>query len=257
MKGAEATTLYGCEARNGALIVTLKKRPRYRVVVKDFFDKELVPYATATLIFPGTNDTLRFIGDENGVIVVDNKRELSGSKMIVSAVGYETLTRPVDSRELGAQREIFLSKDIKVCDEVVLMTYQTVRCGRTISCKCSSQTSQCGTWFICGVSGTIFKADTTQERKRVAVTGFNVYPNPVSRGSQVNLRFNNSGPTGNVNIRVLSSGGAVAYLKPAEMQKGSNYFPLQTDSRWAAGIYFVQLVYENGQVAASGRVVVQ
>ena len=63
--------------------------------------------------------------------------------------------------------------------------------------------------------------------------------------------------TGSGTLRVLDLSGRLMMQKPVTDIKENQVIELATDPHWAAGIYFLQWVYVNGRVAASGRIVIQ
>ena len=88
------------------------------------------------------------------------------------------------------------------------------------------------------------------------IPGLKVYPNPVQEGNMLNLQFNNDDGKEKT-IRIVNLDGKILFQQVLKSNERKNLFQLPTDPRWSAGIYFVQLLYENGQVAASEKIIIQ
>ena len=85
---------------------------------------------------------------------------------------------------------------------------------------------------------------------------FKVYPNPISKGGTLNLVFNNDNGKDKM-IRIAGLDGRTVLEQKLGSHEGKNLLLLSTDARWSAGIYFVRLFYENGQLAASEKIIIQ
>lgn len=88
------------------------------------------------------------------------------------------------------------------------------------------------------------------------IPGIKVYPDPVQAGKILNLQFNHGDGQEKI-IRIMDRGGKIVLEQVLETNKKKDLFQISTDPRWSAGIYFIQVLYENGRVAASGKVIIQ
>jgi hypothetical protein len=94
-------------------------------------------------------------------------------------------------------------------------------------------------------------------QKLSPVYNVQVYPNPVSKGNPVTIRWESNTEKVAV-LKLLSPEGRT--ILQQSVQTGSDKktnFQLQTDARWSAGIYFMQLVCEKGRVLASEKIIIQ
>ncbi|MEO6611744.1 MAG: T9SS type A sorting domain-containing protein [Chitinophagaceae bacterium] len=240
IKNGMAMALFGSEGVNGAIWITTKHRYK-KIIIKDALDQTPVAAATMSFDFQGRENSLRYIADENGFIFSNSWKELAQSVMNVSAVGYQTYHRETP----GDDSVIYLQRDIKTC-EIVIPTQSY--CPKRIGC-CSSGNCRCGRIILKADSNSVNNSGSYS-----TLTGFSIYPNPVQKGTSITIRLTD---TNSVSIvRVLSLDGRNLLQRPiARVQK--SIFRLETDPRWAAGIYFVQLLYENGRVAASEKIIIQ
>ncbi|MEO7925060.1 MAG: T9SS type A sorting domain-containing protein [Chitinophagaceae bacterium] len=240
IKGAVAIALFGSEGVNGVIWITQKLRYK-KIVIKDSLDKSPIAAATASFVFPKRKDTLRYVADGNGIILSNSWKELSGCEMSISAVGY----KPVFHQLPVNDSVIYLERDIKTCQEVVLTPIGSTCSG----CRGSyRRCSRCGSITI--------KKNTeivTETKPGLPDQEFSIYPNPVQRGGSFSINFDTKVNAGSV--RVLGMDGKIILNQLITEEKG--IFRVSTDPRWAAGIYFVQSLYENGRVAASEKIIIQ
>ncbi|MDZ4795349.1 MAG: T9SS type A sorting domain-containing protein [Bacteroidota bacterium] len=180
--------------------------------------------------------------DNNGIAVTDKLKSSASYELTVSALGYQLVNHDL-TLPYNKEQEILLTREIKTCEEVVLSCYSKRTC--------------CRGGFSCSVSGLNITIDSFKKNRSVFDrVAFAIYPSLVQRGSLVKLRFSADQP-GKRTARILNLQGTEMSRRDLQTSKGNNQFQLPTDARWAAGVYFVQLVYENGRVAASGRIIIQ
>ncbi len=245
LKSAAAMALYGPEGYNGAILISTKKPTTF--IVKDFTDGSRV--AGATVVFTSLkdkNEKLQFIADDSGIVRTKKLNRFNRYEMAVSAVGHITTKQGFENNS-RKEKEIFLNRDAKACDEIVVKGYPT----RTIACDdgAAAFRSACvGVSFIAGVS--------KKEQSLNKVLGFQIYPNPVQQGASLNLQFDNTGEKEKL-VRVLSLDGKTLLQQVYPAAEGKNMARLPVDIRWPAGVYFIQLLYENGRVLASEKIIIQ
>ena len=80
-----------------------------------------------------------------------------------------------------------------------------------------------------------------------------VYPTIVNRGEAVNLQFGNA-VSGNVDVQLLNSSGAVVFSKTISVSSGTIY-PVNVPS-WAAGVYILSAM-QNGNSMLTQKIIVQ
>jgi len=60
-----------------------------------------------------------------------------------------------------------------------------------------------------------------------------------------------------ISITILDAGGRQVKAQSIPTVKGINKFSINTDSRWAAGIYFIKLEDEQQRVIKTEQIVIQ
>ncbi len=113
-----------------------------------------------------------------------------------------------------------------------------------------------------GMNGVIIVATKKTNKEKEPVNdiecrnySFSVYPNPIQKGASLNLQFDNTDEKETM-VRILSLDGKVLLQQKVKTAEGNNIFQLHTDNHWSAGVYFIQLLYENGQLLASEKIII-
>jgi TonB-dependent SusC/RagA subfamily outer membrane receptor len=234
-----APALYGCVAARGVIIITTKSGKLKKFIIKDFFDGKPVVGATVKFQNTKTGDSIFAVANDSGVVVTDKIGFISNYRITVSAIGYKTLDNQLLSQYNKEGEELLLERRATICDEVVI---SSIECRRRIRC-----TSRC--WVTKG-------AETVSIKKSSAQTELKIFPNPAQRGQQFNFQLKDAKP-GKILVRVLSMQGNLVLSLPVENTGKSTTIRLSANLNWAAGIYFIQAIYENGEVAASGKITIQ
>jgi hypothetical protein len=243
LKSAPATALLGSDGVNGAIWIETRKSLIRKFIIKDFLDGSGLAGATVSIISIDKKDTMMYVANDSGLVITDKLKKISRYQITVSAVGYQILNVIFENNYRVVEKEILLTREVKTCQEVIISNTNCMMCG--------------GTTFYCKVSGRrITVGKNTDIEKRILLPPFKLYPNPVQKGGIINIEMT-SADNKPVKLNLFNQGGQVVFLKEQELYKGANSFTINTDSRWAAGIYFVQLVYENGRVLASEKIIIQ
>ncbi|HEV7782274.1 MAG TPA: T9SS type A sorting domain-containing protein [Chitinophagaceae bacterium] len=233
LKGPEAMAIYGKDAFNGVIIITLKLKYKKMIVV-DSADNSPVARATAGITMKNGDKTMYYAADDKGAFSSNSPDEFNGLKMEITAVGYEAATRYFNG-DISKTDTIRLKRDIKTCGDVVVGLIcrgrRRISCGYTIIRK------------------------ITRDETTPGTTNFHCYPNPAQKGDVLTLSWKNDGLVRA--LRIISLEGRQMIQQTVSLNKGKSLFQVRTDPRWSAGVYFVQLVYENGRVAASGKIIIQ
>jgi TonB-dependent SusC/RagA subfamily outer membrane receptor len=85
---------------------------------------------------------------------------------------------------------------------------------------------------------------------------FNLYPNPATKGQQINIEFNNR-QLSNATMRLVGSDGKTIFQKEVIVEKGLQHLTMSTDRKWAAGSYFIQLVSGDEKLILQKQVLIQ
>lgn len=242
LKAATASALFGCRAARGVIIITTKSAKLRKFIIKDFLDGGIIPRANVSFISTDKNDTIMMVANDSGVVVIDKLRSSATYSIIVSAVSYKRTTQIFNNSYGHNEQEVRLGREEKICDNVFITSYiQHHGCPRCLSCR------------IAGISITNDSITVKQEFQKLSK--HNIYPNPAQKGKTITIETTTQSD-GPIEIRLISLDGKLLLSQPKKTFKGLNRFTINTDSRWAAGIYFVQL-YANGKLLASDKVVIQ
>lgn len=242
LKSAPAVALFGPDGANGIIVVTLKQSSFRKFCVKDFMDGSKIAGATVSFISTDKKDTLMYAANDSGMVVADKLKPLVQYEIKISAIGYRNLCIDYINKHTGLSSEILLSRKEKVCDEVVVTAL-----GHTISHTIGCYRSYC----LMGVN-----TDGDSVNKTITKPGFKIFPNPVQKGGVINIEIQNS-KEDRVIVKILALDGRLILNKSVQGLKRASYFQLATDSRWAAGVYIIQLAYANGKILASDKVIIQ
>lgn len=238
LKDAAAYAIYGCRASHGVIIITTKGSKLRKFVIKDFLNGEAVPRATVSFISTDKKHTLMYAANDSGIVVTDKLKPAVQYEIKISAVGYKNLCVDYINKHTGLFSEMLLSRKEKVCDEVVITTF-----GHTIRCYGS-----------CCIAGVRIKGDSIN--KKINKPGLNIFPNPVQKGGAINIEIQNS-KEDRFTVKIWALDGRLMLNKSVQGLKGASYFQMATDTRWAAGVYIIQLAYANGKILASDKVIIQ
>jgi len=147
---------------------------------------------------------------------------------------------------------IFLTRFCKIYDSVILsqsICWRRVGCGggyaRTLKKEKINKDSS-----LINISKTFLNP----------ISSLTIFPNPATSNSTLNIQFPQFKPTAHgpqptaYTLKLLSVNSNTIYTKQSNSLTDFNSLTL--DHRWVPGLYFLQL-YENGQLLASGKVVIQ
>lgn len=216
-------------------ITALKKDET--ITIKDIIDNNPIPQATLSFVFPEKKDTLRYIANDSGVVSSNSLPKLEGCEMIVTAVGYKPDSKIFKFLNKAGALEIYLTRDIKTCDEVIIAP--TV-CYRRIGCGWGSKIIR---------HPEMKELPDNQPPKALAI-----FPNPVRKGSIINFSTYDNGKE-HLIIKIFTGNGRLTTSQRITINNG--FASLPTDPRLSSGTYFLQAFYENGRLAASGKLIVQ
>lgn len=238
LKPGQGKFLFGQSGVNGVVLVNMKRYPKRHFYIYD--GHEDVVGATLTFVSLVNNEVVSFIADEYGRVDTDKLTVGEKHRLEVSSAGYQTRCIDYSCRDTDSEEYLFISmtKDIKQCSPVVLsgtVCYKRISCG-AIAWHNRTNTS----------SG---KITSSPELTRF-------YPNPVQKGGTFTFEWQRLSAIP-AECRLYSLNGSLIRRQPLSNTAEAGMMQLQTDSRWAAGVYFLQLVCENGRVLASGKIIIQ
>ncbi|HNU13833.1 MAG TPA: TonB-dependent receptor plug domain-containing protein [Chitinophagaceae bacterium] len=237
LKSAPAVALFGPDGANGIIVVTLKQSSFRKFCVKDFMDGSKIAGATVSFISTDKKDTLMYVANDSGVVVTDKLKPLVQYEINVSAVGYEPVCDLITN--IKNEQQINLRRELRTCTEVILKSTGLVRrCG--LYCICNTRVIWPDSIGTKCSSGPLIK----------------LFPNPVRKGGVINIETEN-GKEDRITVKILALDGRLMLNKSVQGLKGASRFQLATDTRWAAGVYIIQLAYANGKILASDKVIIE
>jgi TonB-dependent SusC/RagA subfamily outer membrane receptor len=237
LKDAAAIAIWGSQARNGVIIITTKNASVRKFIIKDFQTGEKVPLAT--IRFTSATDTLVAVANEDGILLTDKLKPGIKYEMTATSAGYKSFTIAVKEKE----QEILLEKDIKENENVLV---KATYCFLFSRC-----------WICCRGTVTLSKYVKTGDKKPSAAEIIKpLYPNPVRRSGVYNLELENDRDE-TMQLSVITLDGRMIVLQSQKISKGLNHLSMVAESKWAAGIYIVQLRNEKGTVIRQEKLMIQ
>jgi TonB-dependent SusC/RagA subfamily outer membrane receptor len=243
LKNPSMTTIYGHRASNGVVIITTKASLLQKIIVKDRLTGDRLPFAT--IIFTSASGTFNTVADENGIVSSDQLKQAFQYQATISSAGYKTLFTTVN----GKGQEILLEKDVKLCEEVIVMSGPHFGCGRHYTSSCTRVT-HCS-WDNPADTVYTFSSIISRAGKTSLL-----YPNPVQRNQVFYLEWT-SEQDETLQLSVLSMNRSLVLFRSQKAAKGVNSFSVTADRKWSAGIYIVQLRNEKGVVIKSEKLIIQ
>ncbi|MCX6319893.1 MAG: carboxypeptidase regulatory-like domain-containing protein [Bacteroidetes bacterium] len=237
LKSSTSQAIYGCRAFNGAIIITTRKMKQRIFRVTDFVNGAAIGHAT--IRFENTKDhhLWTVMADEKGCFTTDQLKSGQSYQLTITSAGYQPLQYFFRNKSADTLTELKLSRNTKNCDTA----YVTGIPARTRGCGI----------IITKAGRDILPLDANKQPL------LGIFPNPVRKGQALQVQWKNENePIAAVRITTLD--GKIIHRQTIPLnESGKGNISLITDSRWAAGVYFLQTVCENGRIAASGKILIQ
>ena len=180
---------------------------------------------------------------EDGSFAMSMSKKWEKAALVISSVGFEEKKVEVNYKDKREEELVIQLQSKNKLGEVVVVAYSTITKGMVIG---SYATISKKTLFL----------DTVKSFFTVKKPAFKIYPNPVQRGSTFSVELN-SVEEKSISITILDAGGRQVKAQSIPTVKGINKFSINTDSRWAAGIYFIKLEDEQQRVIKTEQIVIQ
>lgn len=239
LKSDSLAAIYCNRPSNGVIIITTKTARVRQFLVKDLSDGNGLPGATLTFIsLKNKKDSLRLVANEEGVVKTASLKPGGEYKVEISSVGYKTLSATYKNASSGVAKQFLLEKDIKENLPVVITVSDYLR-GR-FCCLCSF------TWVTYSSNSVTATTDMSTR----------IYPNPLARGGVVKAEVNMQDEK-QLQLRITNLNGSALLSVNYHPFKGLNRIELPTQSQWAAGIYFVQVLDEKGKLLKQDKLLIQ
>ena len=216
--------------------------------IRDGQDDSALPGATVTFISSDRRDTLMYVADSAGQVNrKDLKKDVSYT-ISVTATGYKAFTGSVSDLK---NEEVRLERDFILGPDVIVSSGHVCICRRLYVYQEQQVSHGCGMQVKLIIEQTTEKTSKLLEKRELSV-----YPNPVQRGQLVSLKLlQGYFPAGTV--RVLTLDGKQLFSMAVNGNQQQGLIRLPTQQGWASGLYIFQLVYANGRVGASEKVILQ
>lgn len=239
LKDEEAMTIYGCRAARGVILITMKKAADDCIQVCDVSNGEAIAGATVEVTDHKTNKTKRVITDAQGYFSRHGLVHGVSYSISVSSVGYKSVST-VYRNGKDTTAKLLLERDVKTCNEIVVIAFGYRRTGCATGC--------------CGVSRCfIHLTDTTVTNTKMAAA--RIYPNPVSSGGFINIELHDGDETA-MTVRLLTAGGQLLQSQSCQALKQGR-ITVQLSAAYTRGIYFVQLTDKNGKPVRTDKLMIQ
>jgi hypothetical protein len=209
-------------------------------------DGNPVPAATVSFISTDKKDTVIMAANDSGVVVTDKLNSSVIYEVKISAIGYKLLNQYFKISYNKIPQELLLERAEKFCTEVILNSGHYHGCPRYY---CTRKISECSMLVV---------SDTTLPIPTISVTDNSfvqqVFPNPAQRGATITVKTETSAAE-QVLVKLSDLSGKLVLSLPQYINKGFSHITVQTDSRWAAGIYLLH-VYAKGKLLASDKIII-
>jgi TonB-dependent SusC/RagA subfamily outer membrane receptor len=241
LKASSATALYGCRAANGVIILTTKTSKFRKFIIKDFSNGNTIPGATVKFkLLKDKSDSFVVAANDNGVIFTEKLKPGAEYNMELSSVGFKNYCMQLKNSFSYNEQSVFMERSQSALSEVVVMAYPHLRSCRRICCSPNP--------VISYTYGNL-------KDSSVINNNLKIYPNPLARGSSLNLEIT-SGILPGSSVRIFSLSGALMLQQKINTDSWKK-ISIASDKRWAAGTYIVQVVNEAGKPAGQQKIIVQ
>ena len=243
-----ATRIFSCRPSRPVILIYTSRSNNLRITIRDKEGQFPLPGATVTFISSDRRDTLMYVADSAGQVSRKDLKKGKSYLVSVTATGYTAYAGSVAAIRNG---EITLERDFILGPDVIVSSGHVCICRRLYVCQQQQVSQECGMQVKL-----IIEQTTEKTSKLLAKRELSVYPNPVQRGQLVSLKLlKGYFPAGTV--RVLTLDGKQLFSMAVNGNQQQGLIRLPTQQGWASGVYIFQLVYANGRVGASEKVILQ
>ncbi len=242
-----ATRIFSCRPSRPVILIYTRRSNNHRITIRDKEGQFPLPGATVTFISSDRRDTLMYVADSAGQVSRNDLKREKTYSVSVTAVGYKSFAgtaKGIKSREIELERDFITGSEV-----IVSSSGHVIRCHRNYISQ--QQVSQ-----GCGMQTMLVRELASDKVNMSEPCEVSIYPNPVQRGQSVSLKLlRGFFPAGT--IRVISLDGKLVATIPVNGDRKQGMVNLPTQQSWASGLYIFQLVYANGRVGASEKVILQ
>lgn len=237
LKGAVSSAIYGEHGINGVIVI-ITKNFFPRIHVRDIISNEELKGAVIT--FKRGNSTVMEMTNDNGTITTDKLLPGKEYTATITMTGYKKLAMPYNTKL--KEQTILLERDVKLCPEVIVISYEPIRCGMIYG-------------SITTVSHCSMEAmPSSPENTTRNVSVINTYPNPVQKGEAVTVELKGES-TDLLKMKIISLDGRLLLSQGGI--KNNARLTIRTGGHWPAGMYVVGIFNQGGQLIQSSKLIVQ
>jgi hypothetical protein len=216
------------------------------------------PVPFASVMIKGTK--MGTMANKAGVFKIEKSLCEKGRALQISSAGYEEREIPMND-EVDLTKDLVARLNIKVsCDEVVVISHPILGVIRRTTVSGYTTT-------VIGKTIDTLKEETSDTKQKLPtspnvnhsladVNSPKIYPNPVQRSQVLNVEWENE-QAETIRVMLVSLNGNVVYSLAKQFDKGLNRLAIDVDSRWAAGIYIVQVRNEKNALIKNEKLIVQ
>jgi TonB-dependent SusC/RagA subfamily outer membrane receptor len=241
LKDPEASALYGSKGVNGVILIRTRTFNSRKFIVRDLLNREKLP--GATILFKSKDHTFMTVANDSGMVITDQLMAGKNYEIEVTMTGYKEAGPVFSSRSF--EQTIFLERNTKDCPEVIVVAYPWTGC-RGIT----------GNWQKVPDYRVLILDSAFKEQVKDEPSISNIYPNPARKGQTVTIELKNETDKP-VQVKIFSLNGQLLLSQYQKSFKNGNRVVVQTDSRWSAGVYIVQLLDSGGKCVHTGKLVIQ
>lgn len=230
LKASAATSIYGCRAMRGVIIITTRRSNH--LIILDADNNKVLPGATVNIQSnKKTGQSLTLVADEKGEIDLGSLDLTEQYSMEISCIGYQPSTITIS--KTVSDHVIKMQKKYDPMDSVVITNSEFV--SRRIHC----------------FSGSTHVVSFTKQKEDSEQTLFSLYPNPVNSAGKITLNLTQ--PVYGTADLINTSGQIIQTILLNE--KNTN--PVIHLTNAMSGCFFVRIKDNISQKAFTQKLIVQ
>lgn len=234
LKDAASVNMLCNRNAGGIVIITTRKKFAAEFTIIDTNGKAPVAGATVKITSVAGKKMSFFTSNSTGALQAHGLVEGEAYDVMVSSVGYNTVALRYTHLPNLPVQQIPMTPNEIIEREVIVVSSKTRRRG----CPAPA------VYSIKDISPVKEKEEMLPENR------FVVFPNPLPRGNNVTIDMTSAEQQAAM-IRIYGRDGKLVWEQSVQTVKGPNRFYVNTDSRWAAGVYFLQMISRGDAVKTS------
>lgn len=243
-----ATRIFSCRSLRPVIIVNTRRSINLQITIRDKEEGFVLPGTTVRFISSDGSDTLMYVADSAGQVSRKDLKKGVVYNIYVTATGYKAFTGSVHSIGDGI---IQLEREYIIGQEVILSSGLVHRCGRGCGGNLQRRSKECSIQ-----KKQICNASTEVLTEQLEKNSLHIYPNPVRKGQLISVKLAQGYFTSG-SIRIHSINGKQLLSVPVSGSQKTGMIQIFMQQGWPPGLYILQLVYANGRVGASEKIIIQ